>query len=272
VGEGTIAMTSVAGNSSKFGIPLTSNRKEIIQAFKKYSWLSGLHIHIGSQGCDLEQLVRGGEVINELKDEINQELKTNRIDLIDIGGGLPADYGFNQRSIEVLDYVGKLKKSVPGLFQQTILTEFGRSILANCAWAVSRIQYLKNDFSDLTCVIHFGADFLMRPVYASNEWKHEYIVLDSIGRLSKAPKCKLSIAGPLCFSGDYLERNTIYPQPDTKGYIVVKDVGAYTLSTWSRHCNRRLPKVLGYKKRAKSFEFRVLYQGESLQDIVDFWS
>lgn len=272
VGEGSISMTAVAGDNSKFGISIISNRTEIVDAFRKYSWLDGLHVHIGSQGCDLDQLVSAAKNVNRLKDEINDALMTRRINWIDIGGGLPADYGFNKKAIEVTKYAERLKKVVPGLFEQTILTEFGRSILANCAWAVSRIQYIKKSRLIQTCVIHFGADFLMRPVYAADEWKHKYIVLDSLGRKSTARKTRLSIAGPLCFAGDYLQKNNLYPGPEAEGFIAVKDVGAYTLSMWSRHCNRRLPKVLGYKKCGNKFDFTTLYRGESMEDVVKFWS
>lgn len=268
VGEGTIAMTSVAAEASKFGLSLATHRDQIIASFKQYPWLSGLHIHVGSQGCSLELLIAAAKVIDQLKTEINQSTNTKSIKWIDIGGGLPSNYGFKVKAIDAKLYVAELKKAASGLFEQPLVTENGRSILANCAWAISRIEYLKAHQHKLTASIHFGADFMMRPVYAAKDWRHEYLILNKHLQASQAKPCQLSIAGPLCFSGDYLERDINLPRPSYGDFIVAKDVGAYTLSTWSRHCNRRLPKVLGYD----GLQISTLFQGESYDDVVNFWS
>ncbi len=272
VGEGFIAMTSVAGGNSKFGIPIFGNENKIFSAFSSYEWLNGLHVHVGSQGCDLDLLVSAVKVIDNLKSEINRTTGEGKISWIDIGGGLPADYGFEVEAIDVNIYVDQLKKRVPGIFQQKIITEFGRSILANCAWAVSRIGYVKGNGSGNTCSVHFGADFLMRPVYDPEHWKHQYLVFNQFGERSDAKHVSLDIAGPLCFAGDYVDKGNEYPKPTLEDFIVAKDVGAYTLSMWSRHCNRRLPPVIGYKGEISEMEFICLYQGETIQDVVDFWT
>jgi len=267
VGEGDIKMTSVAGGASKFGLSLALHKEEILEAYGKYSWLNGLHIHVGSQGCNIDLLTSAATVIDQLKTQINQQAKCQRIKWIDIGGGLPSDYGFNTKAIDAEHYVSELKKATPSLFEQPLLTENGRSILANCAWAISRIEYIKPHQDKLTATIHFGADFMMRPVYAPNDWQHDYLILNEHAEISHANKIELSIAGPLCFSGDYLTKNQLMTTPKNEDFIVAKDVGAYTLSTWSRHCNRRLPKVLGYE----SGEIKVLFKGESFDDVINFW-
>ena len=52
--------------------------------------------------------------------------------------------------------------------------------------------------------------------------------------------------------------------------IIVHDVGAYTLSMWSRHCSRGMPLVLGYRGRQEP-EFTVLRRAERPADVVRFW-
>lgn len=42
VGSGTIAETSVADSYSKFGVPAVSKKEEIIRAFLRYPWLTGV--------------------------------------------------------------------------------------------------------------------------------------------------------------------------------------------------------------------------------------
>jgi len=50
VGSGTIAELSVSTSSSKFGVALNEENKRVIrEKFKEYPWLTGLHIHVGSQ-------------------------------------------------------------------------------------------------------------------------------------------------------------------------------------------------------------------------------
>ena len=63
VGGGSIAMMSTATKLSKFGVPLTQETKDrILSLYKKYSWLNGIHFHVGSQGIPIELFVNGARV------------------------------------------------------------------------------------------------------------------------------------------------------------------------------------------------------------------
>ncbi|UCE59953.1 MAG: hypothetical protein JSU63_21225 [Phycisphaerales bacterium] len=59
VGAGEIEATSTAVPGSKFGVSLRDNSVELRDRFKRYPWLTGLHVHVGSQGCDVELLTEG---------------------------------------------------------------------------------------------------------------------------------------------------------------------------------------------------------------------
>jgi len=73
VGVGTIAESSVAGEYSKFGVPVTTKRKELGDAFLTYPWLTGVHLHVGSQGCSMELLLSGIGVLYNFVSEINEK-------------------------------------------------------------------------------------------------------------------------------------------------------------------------------------------------------
>ena len=63
VGGGAIAIISTATKLSKFGIPVTEDTKEqVLGLYKKYSWLTGIHVHVGSQGVPMELFVKGAKV------------------------------------------------------------------------------------------------------------------------------------------------------------------------------------------------------------------
>lgn len=269
VGTGSISMTSVAGRVSKFGVPLATRRAELLDAFETYPWLDGLHVHVGSQGCEMEQLVSAVRTIFDLRDEANGR-RDIPVTQVDIGGGLPARYTDDFEPPELLDYVEQLRAAVPEAFEDDVrlLTEFGRSIQATCGWAISRVEYVKREGDTTMAVIHLGADGLMRPVYAPDDWYHDYLVLDGDGALSDNGEVPITVVGPLCFGGDILTRDRKLPEPREGDLVVVRDVGAYTLSMWSRHCSRGLPTVLGWRDSGAT----VLKEREDPQDVVAFWS
>ncbi|MCK7524145.1 MAG: hypothetical protein MZV64_44195 [Ignavibacteriales bacterium] len=95
VGIGKIKMTSTADEYSKFGVPIKEFRKELLDCFVKYDWLTGVHLHIGSQGCDIDMLVNGCKIVYDFVIEANEYLQKKQINIFDIGGGIPVSYSKN---------------------------------------------------------------------------------------------------------------------------------------------------------------------------------
>ena len=119
-----------------------------------------------------------------------------------------------------------------------LVTEFGRALHAGCASAMSRVEYVKHVDGADVAVIHLGADFLMRPAYVPDAWRHRFGLLDGDGAVRDGDVGPWTIAGPLCFAGDVIGRGVPLPPVRPGDRIVIHDVGAYTLSMWSRHCSR----------------------------------
>lgn len=274
VGSGTIQSTSVAGKISKFGIPLKEHKHEIIQAFLNYKWLNGVHLHIGSQGISIDLLLDGLKSVFDLVVEINLLLQKEgrQIEYFDMGGGFPVSYHFNATPPSLENYVYLAKSNFPNLFSGKfkLITEYGRYINANSAWAASRVEYVKEETNYKILSVHLGADFLLRKAYNPNDWHHEISVLDKNGILKtdKDPK-KYIIAGPLCFAGDIIAKDIELPMIEEGDYIIIHDVGAYTLSMWSRYNSRQIPKILAYSNKSQDFE--ILKNKESLMDVFNFW-
>lgn len=267
VGAGTIAATSVAGRHSKFGMPIEA-RGEILEAYARHPWLTGLHLHVGSQGTSLEQLVEacavGWSLIQSIEQTTGRALRD-----YDIGGGLPWRYRDEDRVPTVGTYAEALFERVPGLRDgPRLVTELGRSLLAGTGWSISRIEYVKDDGQ--TLVTHLGADAFLRPAYMPEDWHHDMLVLGPDGALKEADIAPRDVAGPLCFGGDFLCRARPLARAEPGDHIVVRDAGAYTLSMWSRHCSRALPPVYSYRGDAPTFV--QLFGGESAADVVRFWS
>lgn len=273
VGAGHIASTSVAHRGSKFGVPI-DDWASISSCFRQYSWLRGLHVHVGSQGCEIKQLVEGVCRITQLAQRLTDHLGRQSIDWLDIGGGLPVAYKVGDDPPHVSLYADALRSAAPDLFtgETEIVTEFGRLLQAGCGWAVSRVEYVKQGAEGQFAVVHFGADFLMRAVYAPTDWQHEYILCDSSGRRKTGDSKPVSVAGPLCFAGDVPAQELMLPEVAVGDLLIVRDVGAYTLGLWSHHCSRPRPKVIGYCREARGYKYTVLKDRDRPTDVVALWS
>lgn len=272
VGDGSIGMTSVAGAYSKFGVPLEQRREAIIDAYRHYPWLRGLHLHVGSQGVTEQQLAAAVEKVFELRSQIHAALGEARIHCVDIGGGLSWRYREDSTVPTPRSYAAVLRARVPLAFapEVQLITEYGRCVQTGCGFAASRVEYVKTDGGRRTAVIHFGADLMMRRVYRPDDWYYRFSVLAPDGSPKQGAPVAHTIAGPLCFGGDLLARDLPLPQIEEGDWVIIHDTGGYTLSMWSRHCNRGLPTVLGYAGNPP--EFSCLHAGESPEDVVRFWN
>jgi len=275
VGVGKIAATSVGGEYSKFGISLRENYDGLIEKYLQYHWLTGIHLHIGSQGCDLDMLVEGVDRVYKLANDINSRLtkhgQARAIDIFDIGGGLPVTYSASESTPTMAKYAEAIKRRCPDLFtgKFKLITEFGRYVHANSGWVASRVEYIKPSTGIKTAIIHVGADLLLRECYNPDDWYHDISVIDSRGTVKSGETETYTIAGPLCFAGDIIAREIQLPSIEPGDYILIHDTGAYTLSMWSRYNSRQIPKVIGYYGQGDNFD--ILKARESLDDINEFW-
>lgn len=267
IGTGKISFTSVAGKYSKFGVPLTEFEDKIISYFNKYNWLNGIHVHTGSQGYTIEQLVLPFKKIFSVIDKIQKPLSW-----IDIGGGLPVNYTKEDNAPSYEDYYNALNKACPELFNRKyrIITEFGRSIHVNAGWTASRVEYVKQYKNSITAVIHVGADLFMRKIYQPEHWHHDISLMDKYGNLKSGSLQKVIIAGPLCFNGDIIARDIELSEIEEGDFIILHDSGGYTLSMWSRHTSRLIPMIMGYTGNGANFQ--LIKEKESLEDLYNFWS
>ena len=190
---------------------------------------------------------------------------------VDLGGGLPVVYREGDKAPSVLEYVAALREACPGLMDGRVrlVTEFGRSIHANCGLGLSRVEYVKRLGDRPTAVVHLGADLLLRPVYNPADWAHEFVALDATGRLKTGPRVTMDIAGPLCFGGDFIGRGVELPELEPGDILGIRDVGAYTLSMWSRHCSRGQPPVHGW--RGEQGSLSLLRAGETPAQVAAQW-
>jgi diaminopimelate decarboxylase len=248
VGLGQITMLSVADVRSRFGLPWGTDPTELVSVFRRHPWLVGLHAHVGSQGVDLSQLLLAARRLAGLREAIDAATEPRRIRSVDIGGGLPADYGQGgPPPPDVGDYAEELRRQAPTLMtgEVQLVTEFGRAVQTGCGFAVSRVEYVKRAGDRQLATLHVGADLLLRTAYQPDVWPHALTVLDKNGRPKAGALEPWTLVGPLCFAGDVIAEARALPPIAPGDLVVIHDIGAYTMGMWSAHCSRRRPPVLG---------------------------
>ncbi|MCX6305863.1 MAG: diaminopimelate decarboxylase [Bacteroidetes bacterium] len=274
VGMGTILESSVAGEYSKFGVPVKNGREGLELAFLTHPWLTGVHLHVGSQGCAMQMLTDGIGVLYDFVLEMNEQrikLGFPLISVFDIGGGLPIAYDRGTQPPSMKEYVEKIAQRAPQLFNPDafrLITEFGRWSYTNSGWTASRVEYVKRDAAINTAMIHVGADLFVRECLNPRDWHHEYSVFDKNGLLKSGNDTHpYNLAGPLCFSGDIIAKNVVLPVIEEGDFLVIHDTGGYTFSMWSRYNSRQTPGIIGYRDD----RFEVLKERETLEELYRFW-
>ncbi|ETW01290.1 hypothetical protein H310_06858 [Aphanomyces invadans] len=274
VGGGSIASTSTATSSSKFGLPWTpSTQARLIEIYLTHRWLQGVHIHVGSQGCALDLLVAGAKRAVEFSELVNAHIGVPQVQVVDIGGGLPTVYdGVSDLGYE--DYAAQLRIHVPDIFSTrvSIVTEFGRSVFVKAGITLTKVESVKQWEGQNIAVVHVGANQFLRTAYLPHQWPHVLSVFDATGALRSGPFVRQDIAGPLCFSGDFLAKQVWLPQIQVGDYIVIHDTGGYTVSMYSKYNSRPSTAIYGYDvDRENRVHLTTFKEEESVDQVLAFW-
>ena len=267
---------NVSGTASKFGEPI-DNRQQIVEACLANADLDGLHMHIGSQFSNMTPSAVALQRIHELAEQINAAAGQDKIQVLNTGGGFPVNYRQPESPWQIEQYVATLRDKCPQAFdgRYQLVTEFGRYVHANAAWVVSGIEYVKPTDTVDNLIAHVGADMFLRECYNPADWFHEAFLLDQQGNRKGGPLSPASIAGPLCFGGDFVFSRKPLAKAQPGDSIVIQDVGANTFSLWSRHCSRPFPKVVACRSLPDDVgvsEVQIVKQRETVESVLGFWS
>ena len=279
-GEGKIAATGTIAATSKFGVPLMEEKSQLLDAYAKYAWLTGVHCHVGSQGCEQELLVRGAHSVLALAKEINKHIGSSQVTTLDIGGGMPVDYSSDVPDDEATDrttptrYAKALRENVPELFDEsfTVITEFGRFASAKCGLMLSTIEYVKSAGGRRIAAVHCGADLFLRTAYQPTNWPHRVSTWNCDGSFldpADGDVDKWDVVGPLCFRGDIVAQGVLLPSRLASGMAAcVHDSGAYTIAMFSKYNSRQAPPVFGFDADANITK---ISDGETVDEALQMW-
>ncbi|MEL5959206.1 diaminopimelate decarboxylase [Streptomyces sp. CLV115] len=274
VGAGAIGAMSTATATSKFGVALRDPGAvdAVTEAFERRPWLNRLHAHVGSQGCPLPLIAEGIRVAYELAERINDRLGHARITGIDIGGGLPVNFTDEDDRPTYADHVAELREAVPGLFdgRYTLVTEFGRSLLAKSGTIGTVVEYTKSAGGRRIAVTHAGAQVATRTVFMPGSWPLRVGVFDAAGRPKRGPAQVVDIAGPCCFAGDLTATGVWLPAIEPGDVVALHDTGAYYFSSHFSYNSLPRPAVYGYRTDAGGrVRFALVREAQSVREVVE---
>lgn len=273
IGVGEIAEMSTAGLQSKFGVPLDDfgNRDALLSAYVSNPWLNRVHTHVGSQGCPLTLIGAGIAKVLDFADEVNERVGKQQITTIDIGGGLPVDFGNDNLISNFEVYVDQLRESAPRLFSgdYAIVTEFGRSILAKFGFTASYVEYTKISGGQHIAITHAGANVATRTVFMPEAWPLRISTYTAEGREKSGNLVGQDIAGPCCFAGDVVARNRTLPLLQQGDIVALLDTGAYYSSTPFTYNSIQEPPVYGVNiGDASDVVFTLLREQQTMDHLL----
>ena len=213
--------------AAKFGLTADVIR-DVLGRQRDYPRLSfaGIHIHIGSQLAD------SAATLAALDAALEVIAAHPRIRTINLGGGLPVAYRFDdaQPSLE-----GLVKELLPRLDGYQVLLEPGRSIVADAGLLVAEVLYVKRQAGQIFYIIDASMAELIRPALY-DAW-HEVAPL----RKTDGETEVAQIVGPVCESADVLARDRQLPALQAGDLVALLTAGAYGMSMASNYNARPRP-------------------------------
>lgn len=279
IGAGEVELSSTATMTSKFGLGLKDEgvRERLLTYYQQYSWLTGIHVHVGSVGCPMDLMAKGVEEIIALAEEIDARCGKQQIRTIDIGGGLPVSFETDVNHPTFADYAKILKQRVPVLFEgkYKVLTEFGRSVIAKNAFTIAKVEYSKTMGGRHIALTHAGAHNMVRIVFQPKDWARRVTALHSDGSPKKGETIPQDIAGPCCFAGDIIAHQRNIPLLEPGDFVLVHDTGAYCFSNHFLY-NALPPDPVvawaGPGDPGGPGRFEVISAGQGTQQLVEAYS
>jgi len=243
---------STGHGAAKFGLTAAVIQKILAEAeqFPRIDF-RGIHIHIGSQLGNSQATLRAVEKLLELIRPYP------RIDTINLGGGLPVAYRFDEEIPAVDDFVAAL---APYLRGYKVLIEPGRSVVADAGILAAEVQYVKQQAGQVFYIVDAGMTELIRPsLYQAH---HEILPLvESTGASTIG-----QVVGPVCETADVLANDRRLPPLQVGDRIAMMTAGAYGMVMSSNYNARPRPAEVVVGPGGTSWS--VSRRRESMKDLL----
>lgn len=212
--------------SRKFGCAPDQVEALVEQAVAQGIHVRGLSFHVGSQSLDPGAHVEAIGHCADLLESINERVD-NPLNVLDIGGGFPVDYGGDGLDLDA--WFRPLREALESLPKDLqLMAEPGRYLVAPAVTAVSTVCGKAMRGDDQWYYLDDG----VYGSYSGQLFDHMRYPLQVF---SDSPRRKRSIlAGPTCDSIDIIAEDVLLPELEPGDLVIGHMMGAYTAATATR--------------------------------------
>ncbi|WP_017342620.1 diaminopimelate decarboxylase [Halorubrum sp. T3] len=242
------------GGAAKFGIPYDRAAEAARAAAERFD-VVGIHAHAGS-GIDPEQLdshrelvARMGDLARELADPGGEDSAAAAnaapldLEYVDVGGGFGVPYEEDASPLDLSAVADATREAVAPLPDGTDLAvEPGRYVVADAGVLLTRVNTVKDTPDETVVGVDAGMTDLLRPAMYD-----AYHPIRNLGGapgespVAERPATPVTVAGPICETGDTLGRNRALADPSRGDLLAVGVAGAYGYEMASQYNSRPRP-------------------------------
>lgn len=273
------------GGAAKFGVPRDRAAGVAREAAARFD-VVGIHAHAGS-GIDPEQLdshrelvARMGELARELAeperdasgDAADGDDDAEPVDLeyVDVGGGFGVPYEEDEPPLDLSAVAAATREAVAPLPDGVALAvEPGRYVVADAGALLTRVNTVKPTPEETVVGVDAGMTDLLRPTLYD-----AYHPIANLGGGRSADggdaapvdrsATPVTVAGPICETGDVLCRNRALADPVRGDLLAVGIAGAYGYEMASQYNSRPRPAEVAVHGGAST----IVRRRETLADLT----
>ncbi|WP_424014551.1 diaminopimelate decarboxylase [Halorubrum xinjiangense] len=247
------------GGAAKFGIPYDRAAEAARAAAERFD-VVGIHAHAGS-GIDPDQLdshrelvARMGELARELAEpsgedsDVGSDAAPLDLEYVDIGGGFGVPYKEDAPALDLPAVADATREAVAPLPAGVDLAiEPGRYVVADAGVLLTRVNTVKPTPDETVVGVDAGMTDLLRP--AMYDAYHPIRNLGGgrerdggdVPPVAEREATPVTVAGPICETGDTLGRNRALADPSRGDLLAVGVAGAYGYEMASQYNSRPRP-------------------------------
>ncbi|GAA0194455.1 diaminopimelate decarboxylase [Halobaculum roseum] len=224
------------GAAPKFGVPYDRAAEVVADARDRFE-VVGVHAHAGSGIHGEADLAAHRDLVARMG-ELAREIGDDELEFVDVGGGFGVPYHEDDPALD-LDAVADATREALGDLDATLAVEPGRYVVADAGVLLTRVNTVKPTPETTVAGVDAGMTDLLRP--AMYDAYHAIRNLDAGDAGDARETGPVTVAGPICETGDTFCDGRELPLPDRGDLLAVGNAGAYGYEMASTYNSRPRP-------------------------------
>ena len=224
---------SVGHSNSKFGIPEEFLEDLVMMDKESKIKVTGLHIHTGSD------IIKNNQFEEGIKKIFSIATKFERIESIDLGGGIKIPYFSGDTETNLEDYATIIEIEYEKFKNKTgkelkLIFEPGKFLVSDAGYFITKVNYIKKSNNNCFAQVNSGFNHFIRPTLYKSY--HEVVNLSN----PSDQKEEYTIVGYICEKDTFAEKRKV-SRISKDDILCFKNAGAYGFNMSSNYNSRLKP-------------------------------